>query len=149
MHEKSGISPRPNDQTARFHKKSIPQYLAIQMLAPSHPKTAWRIRQKESQRRPSQTATHLLEDPRTFRITLGEVFREAHVDTAVFFFGGNGNGQYFPLGRSENFFMACLVSIGCKFTLQAGAHRGHRLRLGEPKAAPDRTRNKGRGAPVT
>src|ERR1700692_3091358 len=33
-----------------------------------------------------------------------------------------------------------------KFTLQAAAHRGHRLRPGEPKGAQDRTRNRVRGA---
>src|SRR3984893_17828057 len=35
--------------------------------------------------------------------TLGEVFREAHVDTAIFFFGGNGDGQHFPLGEVREF----------------------------------------------
>ena len=45
--------------------------------------------------------SHLLEDPRRIRITLGEVFREAHVDTAIFFFGGNGDGQHFRDARDR------------------------------------------------
>ena len=42
---------------------------------------------------------HLLEHLGRVRITLGEVFREGHVDAAVFLFRGDRNGQHLALGE--------------------------------------------------
>jgi hypothetical protein len=42
---------------------------------------------------------HLLEHLRRVRITFGEVFREGHIDAAVFLLGRDRNGQHFALGQ--------------------------------------------------
>ena len=42
---------------------------------------------------------HLLEHLGRIRIAFGEVFREAHVDAAVFLLGRDRNGQHFALGQ--------------------------------------------------
>ena len=34
-----------------------------------------------------------------FRITLGEIFREGHVDATVFLLRGDRHRQHFPLGQ--------------------------------------------------
>ena len=42
---------------------------------------------------------HLLEHLGRVRIAFGEVFREGHVDAAVFLLGGDRDGQHFALGQ--------------------------------------------------
>ncbi len=42
---------------------------------------------------------HLLEHLGRVRIAFGEVFREGHVDAAVFLLGRDRNGQHFALGQ--------------------------------------------------
>ena len=42
---------------------------------------------------------HLLENFRGVRITLREVFREAHIDAAVLFLGGDRDSQHLALGQ--------------------------------------------------
>ena len=42
---------------------------------------------------------HLLEHLGRVRIAFGEVFREGHVDAAVFLLGGDRNSQHFALGQ--------------------------------------------------
>jgi hypothetical protein len=42
---------------------------------------------------------HLLEYLGRFRIALREIFRESHIDAAVFLLRGDRNGQHFALGQ--------------------------------------------------
>ena len=42
---------------------------------------------------------HFLEDLGRLRITLREIFREAHVDAAILLFRGDRYRQYFALGQ--------------------------------------------------
>ena len=46
---------------------------------------------------------HFFEYLCRFRITLGEIFGEAHVDAAVFLLGGDRNGEHFALGQIGEF----------------------------------------------
>ena len=42
---------------------------------------------------------HFLENPGRIRVALREVFREAHIDAAVFFLRGDRDRQHFALGQ--------------------------------------------------
>lgn len=54
---------------------------------------------------------HLLEQLGGFRIALREVFRETHVNAAVFLFGGDCHRQHFPLCQIGKFLHGVALGI--------------------------------------